>query len=60
MKQLLGQDAYVDAKVGRQFKEAVGIVDWLRDNRKLGKIVVLGLGNNGTFSDSTVNDVLRR
>jgi peptidoglycan/LPS O-acetylase OafA/YrhL len=59
MKQLLGQDAYVDARVGRQFKEAVGIVDWLRDNRKLGTIVVIGLGNNGSVSDSTVDDVLQ-
>jgi hypothetical protein len=35
------------------------MVEWLRDNHKLGQIVVLHLGNNGTVGDSTVEEMFQ-
>ncbi len=60
LKRVLGADSYIDAHVGRQFKEAVGMIDWFAQNGKLGRVVVLHLGNNGTVSAATVDDVLDR
>jgi len=60
LKKVLGDDSYVDAHVGRQFKEAVGMIDSLAGSGKLGPLVILHLGNNGTVSASTVDDVLDR
>jgi peptidoglycan/LPS O-acetylase OafA/YrhL len=60
LKQVLGADSYVDAHVGRQFKEAVGMIDWFIHNGKLGRVVVIHLGNNGTVSAGTIDDVLDR
>ena len=60
LKRVLGDDSYVDAHVGRQFKEAVAMVDWLIGSGKLGPLVILHLGNNGTVSADTVDQVLDR
>ena len=60
LKDALGPDSYVDAHVGRQFKEAVSMVDWFAANGKLGNAVVIHLGNNGTVSADTVDGVLDR
>ena len=48
LKDVLGPDSYVDAHVGRQFKEAASMVDWFAANGKLGQVVIVHLGNNGT------------
>jgi hypothetical protein len=58
LKDTLGTDSYIDAKVGRQFKEAVTLAQWLRDQGKLGNVVIVHLGNNGTVSDDTIEDLL--
>ncbi len=60
LKDVLGADSYVDAHVGRQFKEAVSMVDWFAANGKLGQVVIVHLGNNGTVNAETVDDVLDR
>ena len=60
LKEVLGGDSYVDAHVGRQFKEASSMVDWFAANGKLGQVVIVHLGNNGTVSADTVDDVLDR
>ncbi len=60
LKDVLGADSYVDAHVGRQFKEATSMVDWFAANGKLGQVVIVHLGNNGTVSADTVDDVLDR
>ena len=60
LKDVLGPDSYVDAHVGRQFKEAASMVDWFAANGKLGQVVIVHLGNNGTVSADTVDDVLDR
>ncbi len=43
---------YIDAKVSRQFSAAKGIVQGLLDSDKLGPVVVIELGANGTISES--------
>jgi hypothetical protein len=60
LKDVLGADSYVDAHVGRQFKEATSMIDWFAANGKLGQVVIVHLGNNGTVSADTVDDVLDR
>jgi hypothetical protein len=60
LKDVLGPDSYIDAHVGRQFKEATSMIDWFAANGKLGQVVVVHLGNNGTVSADTVDDVLDR
>ncbi|WP_102693785.1 acyltransferase family protein [Rummeliibacillus pycnus] len=49
----------VDAKVGRQAYEAIEVVNSLKQEGKLGKVVVLGLGSNGDFSEAQLNDLLQ-
>jgi lysophospholipase L1-like esterase len=60
LKAVLGPDSYIDAHVGRQFKEAVGMIDSFAANGQLGKTVIVHLGNNGTVNAETVDDVLDR
>ncbi len=49
----------MDAKVGRQFTEGVDIVNWLRDQHRLGDLVIIHLGNNGSVSAGTVAKMLQ-
>ena len=60
LKAVLGADSYIDAHVGRQFKEAVGMIDSFAANGQLGRTVIVHLGNNGTVNAETVDDVLDR
>ncbi|MDQ1422814.1 MAG: hypothetical protein QOD72_312, partial [Acidimicrobiaceae bacterium] len=55
---LFGTNVEVNAKVGRQFKEATDIVNWYHDNGYLGKVVVIHLGNNGTVDDSRIDELM--
>lgn len=48
----------VDAKVGRQVYETTKIVNNLKQKGQLGKVVVLGLGSNGDFSETQLNNLL--
>lgn len=49
----------VDAKVGRQVYETVKVVNNLKRKGKLGKVVLLGLGSNGDFSKTQLEDLLK-
>jgi hypothetical protein len=43
----LGSTGYIDAKVSRQFAQGVDVVRQLRDQGRLGQVVVVHLGTNG-------------
>ena len=60
LKAVLGDDSYIDAHVGRQFKEAVSMVDAWAAGGQLGNTVIIHLGNNGTVDADTVDAVLDR
>jgi peptidoglycan/LPS O-acetylase OafA/YrhL len=60
LKAVLGDDSYIDAHVGRQFKEATSMVDSWSANGQLGNVVIVHLGNNGTVDADTVDAVLDR
>ncbi|PWI42721.1 acyltransferase family protein [Streptomyces sp. ICBB 8177] len=49
----------VVAKVGRQMDAAPDVLRQLAAQGKLRRVVVIGLGTNGDFSDATIADVLR-
>jgi peptidoglycan/LPS O-acetylase OafA/YrhL len=51
-------DAVVDAEVGRQFKELVGLARTLRDSGRLGQEVILQLGNNGPVTASQFDEIM--
>lgn len=48
----------VDAKVSRQMSEAAGIIAGLKNENKLGNIVIIELGTNGSFTDKHLNNML--
>jgi peptidoglycan/LPS O-acetylase OafA/YrhL len=60
LKAMLGNDSYIDAHVGRQFREATGMIDSLAASGQLGNTVIVHLGNNGTVDADTVDAVLDR
>ena len=49
----------IDAKVSRQVSQAKDIVKNLEREGKLGDIVVIALGTNGTFSSSTGKELIK-
>jgi acyltransferase-like protein len=51
-------DAAVDAEVGRQFKELVGVARALRDSGHLGPEVILQLGNNGPVTATQFDEIM--
>ncbi|MCK6258670.1 acetyltransferase [Fictibacillus sp. KIGAM418] len=50
--------ATVDAKIGRQLKDASDVIDHMKANGSLGHTVVIGLGTNGPFSKDQLVNVL--
>ena len=50
--------AYVDAKVGRQGSEAPDVINRLKAEGHLQKIVVVNLGTNGAMTPQTVQQIL--
>ena len=46
----LNGESYVDAEVGRQVSVGIGMLQAWRDAGRLGDVVVVHLGNNGTFT----------
>ncbi len=54
----LGSDTYVDAVVGRQYKEALPLIQTLAAQGRFGHSVVLHLGNNGPMSAATFRSVM--
>ena len=56
--QKLMPQAYVDAQVGRQGADTPAVIDQLKAQGHLNKIVVLNLGTNGAMTKETVNQIL--
>jgi len=48
----------VDAAVGRQVSEAIALMRALDEQGRLGDIVVIQLGNNGTFTDRQFDEIM--
>lgn len=56
--QKLMPQAYVDAQVGRQGADTPAVIDQLKAQGHLNKIVVLNLGTNGAMTKETINQIL--
>ena len=54
----LGPTMHVEAKVGRQMIDSPRLVADLADHGRLGDVVILHLGANGPFPDSTIDDIV--
>ncbi|HHV65180.1 MAG TPA: acyltransferase family protein [Peptococcaceae bacterium] len=48
----------IDAKVGRQMYEAIDVITELQAQGKVGKIVIIGLGTNGSFTAEQLTKTL--
>ena len=57
MQELMPQ-AYVDAKVGRQGTDTPAVIDQLKSQGHLNKVVVLNLGTNGAMTKDTIDQIL--
>lgn len=51
--------ATIDGKVGRQLYQTVPVVQQLKKDRQLNKIVVIELGSNGDFTKNQLDDLVR-
>jgi len=51
-------NAHVDAVVGRQVSTGIGVLQSWRDAGLLGDVVVVHLGNNGTFTDQQFDQMM--
>lgn len=56
--QELVPDAYVDAQVGRQGSAGPAVINSLKQQGHLAKIVVLNLGTNGPMTTQTIDEIL--
>lgn len=56
--QKLMPQAYVDAQVGRQGSDTPAVIQQLKEQGHLNKIVVLNLGTNGAMTQQTIDDIL--
>jgi hypothetical protein len=54
----LGPRSYIDAHLGRQFKEQLAVVRTLREQGRLGDVVVAHFGNNGPVKASQVDQLM--
>ncbi|USG68268.1 acetyltransferase [Brevibacillus ruminantium] len=48
----------IDGKVGRQMSQAKEVIDQLKSKGRLGDVVIIELGTNGTFSEKTLVTLL--
>ncbi|WP_052759737.1 acyltransferase family protein [Paenibacillus sp. DMB20] len=48
----------IDGKVGRQMSQARDVIDQHKSKGKLGDVVIIALGTNGTFSEKTIFTLL--
>ena len=48
----------LDASVGRQISQAIRLLRELRDNGRLGPVVLLHVGNNGVFTDKQFEQIM--
>ena len=49
---------YVDAAVGRQVSTAIALLRQLQANGQLGGILLIDMGNNGTFTDAQFDEIM--
>ncbi|MGH7622823.1 MAG: acyltransferase family protein, partial [Gemmatimonadaceae bacterium] len=49
---------YVDAAVGRQVSAAIALLRQLQANGELGGVVLIDMGNNGTFTETQFNEIM--
>jgi len=54
----LGPGIFIDAAVGRQFSEGAAIVRRLREQGRLGRVVIVHLGDNGPFSTAEMDSLM--
>ncbi len=59
LRSKLGSSGYIDAAKNRRFSEAATIAAELRKQGRLGRIVIVHLGNNGPVKDGEVEHLLR-
>ncbi|MFT8424124.1 MAG: acyltransferase family protein [Liquorilactobacillus sp.] len=52
------QQMYIDAKVGRQPRDAIGILNDLAQKGQLSNTVLLSLGTNGPFNDGELHQIM--
>lgn len=56
----LGSSGYIDAAKNRRFSEAAVIARGLREDGRLGRVVIVHLGNNGPVTDGEIEDFLHQ
>jgi len=49
----------IDASVGRQVSSAIDVVRAMRNADELGQVVVIDMGNNGTFANSQFDSLMQ-
>jgi hypothetical protein len=54
----LGPGAFIDATVGRQFREGTAVIHRLREQGRLGRVVIVHLGDNGAISGGDVDTLM--
>jgi len=54
----LGPGAYIDAHIGRQFSDGILVAQSYRDHGRLGRVVVVHLGDNGPIRPSDIDALL--
>ena len=57
MSSSINGSVFVDARVGRQVSECLQILTLWRDRGVLGDVVVVHIGNNGTFNEDQFNQM---
>lgn len=57
LRTVLQASVFVDARVGRQVSECLAILHVWHDNGLLGDVVVVHIGNNGTFNQDQFNEM---
>ena len=54
----LGPSGYIDAHIGRQFEDGVHVAQSYRDGGRLGRAVVVHLGDNGAITPAQIDELL--
>jgi peptidoglycan/LPS O-acetylase OafA/YrhL len=58
LKARLGEGSWIDAATSRQFRAGIDALARLRDEGRLGSVVVVHLGNNGTATDADLDALM--
>jgi len=54
----LGSSGYIDAHIGRQFSDGLHVAQFYRDRGRLGRAVVVHLGDNGAITAAQIDGLL--